>query len=577
MASCLRSLKLGVGPRVAGGRRGGTNIGSDGGHLLSRTSSRRDIQGGVHSIPCTPLHVSSGMGGAAAQAVVRLPSTPTHAPSIPTQARQWLRDLQIDHPSEINVESNNRYHFHQRRHSEPSLQLPTLTTLHNVQVEPERAVMRSDNDHHTSVRTFRLPPNAVWYPPGSFYRGSDVMYSVTYSQIETEALEGVDFSELSQDGGGVRGKCSGQYQEGREITGMGRNSEVPQEGFAGSPRGSDAPVPEDSPRLEMGHNNSLYCSLPNLDQSTLFCTHEVNTTFHNQNIQAEHIRNHKEVLQNVEVKNMTSHKELLESTVRQVENTSDMALFVKYTSPGQSELQCSPVTPKEGQKTDPHGPPNAEDLSRVFNVLAETLPKLFVQPLDYTIYAQNIIFENRIRGVTTSGLVPYVRQVALLRTVGHLKFAFVKFEILKITKHPEDGTIRVRWRIRGLSGFKAMFQFWKIKLWDWEGLKNQMINWYDGFSTFYVGGDGKVYKHVADSMMPDQEKQVVENGILAAKMAALFGLVQRPAVFDGSILPSSSTCDSLSSSSDIQDLPDSQDLENLETYAQLMLPLERLQ
>lgn len=169
---------------------------------------------------------------------------------------------------------------------------------------------------------------------------------------------------------------------------------------------------------------------------------------------------------------------------------------------------------------------------------------------------------------------------------------------------------------------QAMFQFWKIKLWDWEGVKNQMISWYDGFSTFYVGGDGLVYKHVADSvsggkifirshmlenityfpisppfssgffsevnstkviccqqMMPDQEKQVVENGILAAKMAALFGLVQRPAVFDGSILPSMSTSDSLPSSTDnnTQELLDSQDLEDVQTYAQLMLPLERIQ
>lgn len=49
----------------------------------------------------------------------------------------------------------------------------------------------------------------------------------------------------------------------------------------------------------------------------------------------------------------------------------------------------------------------------------------------------------------------YVKQVALLRTIGHLKFAFVKFEILKMTKHPEDGTVRVRWRIKGLSGLKV--------------------------------------------------------------------------------------------------------------------------
>jgi hypothetical protein len=54
-----------------------------------------------------------------------------------------------------------------------------------------------------------------------------------------------------------------------------------------------------------------------------------------------------------------------------------------------------------------------------------------------------------------SGLYHYVKQIALLRTVGHLKFAYVKFEILKITMHPEDGTVKIRWRIRGISGLKV--------------------------------------------------------------------------------------------------------------------------
>lgn len=54
------------------------------------------------------------------------------------------------------------------------------------------------------------------------------------------------------------------------------------------------------------------------------------------------------------------------------------------------------------------------------------------------------------------GLFHYVKQMALLRTIGHLKFAYVKFDILKITSHPEDGTVKVRWRIRGISGIKVI-------------------------------------------------------------------------------------------------------------------------
>lgn len=46
-----------------------------------------------------------------------------------------------------------------------------------------------------------------------------------------------------------------------------------------------------------------------------------------------------------------------------------------------------------------------------------------------------------------------------------MKYAYVRFEILKMTKHPDDFTIKIRWRIRGISGLKVMFQFWKFKLW----------------------------------------------------------------------------------------------------------------
>ena len=45
-------------------------------------------------------------------------------------------------------------------------------------------------------------------------------------------------------------------------------------------------------------------------------------------------------------------------------------------------------------------------------------------------------------------------------------------EILKITRHAEDGTIRVRWRAVGVPGLRKIFMFWKYKLWQW----NQMMS-----------------------------------------------------------------------------------------------------
>uniref|UniRef100_A0A182N0F9 Uncharacterized protein n=1 Tax=Anopheles dirus TaxID=7168 RepID=A0A182N0F9_9DIPT len=191
---------------------------------------------------------------------------------------------------------------------------------------------------------------------------------------------------------------------------------------------------------------------------------------------------------------------------------------VRYCSEGAGSPSSTAGAGKEHQ-------PSEEQLQRVYHVLSQTLPKLFVQPLDYSIYSPNLIFENNIRGMRTEGLYHYVKQIALLRTVGHLKYAYVTFEILKITKHPEDGTVRVRWRIRGISALKVMLQFWKYKLWKLKEIFDGQEAWYDGFSVLYVGSDGLVSKHVVDKIMPDDDTvKVAPKSIVSPKLALVVGL-----------------------------------------------------
>jgi hypothetical protein len=190
------------------------------------------------------------------------------------------------------------------------------------------------------------------------------------------------------------------------------------------------------------------------------------------------------------------------------------------------QLSCS-------NAAEPSNKPSPEKLSRVYDVLMNTLPNLFTHTLDYSIYHPDMVFENNIRGTTTVGLYNYVRQIALLRTVGHLRFAYVKFEVLKITKHPEDSTIKVRWRIRGISALKVMVTFWKYRLWNFREMFDKTEAWYDGFSTFHVNAAGEVVKHVADKMMPDSDsvaEKVPTTPLDAAKLAFVAGLI--PSVRD---------------------------------------------
>ncbi|XP_075153411.1 uncharacterized protein C6orf136 [Haematobia irritans] len=163
-----------------------------------------------------------------------------------------------------------------------------------------------------------------------------------------------------------------------------------------------------------------------------------------------------------------------------------------------------------GGGTKQKRPPTSADLEHAYAILSETLPKLFIQPLDYSIYDPNLEFQNNITGKHTVGLYHYVKTIALLRTVGHLKYAYVKLEVLKITKHPEDFTIKIRWRVRGISAMKVMLNFWKYKLWDLKAVFDSQEAWYDGFSILHLGDNGLIYKHIVDKVMPDQNNEIIE-------------------------------------------------------------------
>ncbi|XP_063601671.1 uncharacterized protein LOC134777745 [Penaeus indicus] len=366
MAACLRSLRYGLPPRVPGS--GNSVRGSaEGGRLLTRAAAGGyRVQESVQSAPCTPLHQSSKSWNLIQQQQ-HLEEGSYSAPDLALgespitmlEVSDWLHKLQAE-PVGLDVTSVFRYsnavgeHFHSFDPLGVGIS-PVSQSVDEIQMNVCTAVVCHDDN--TSVRTFQLPPNALWYPLGSKQEGDKVVCSLKYSPLEDKVFE-----ELSP---------SIQYFD----------REVPLQ------VGDTSPTP-------------------------------------------------------VQLQEIAKEDTLFVSDVTQ-ENT----VYCSDRSPSQSDSEM----------TGPSGKPSMEQLTIIFDVLSETLPKLFIQPMDYKIYSQDIVFENRIRGTVTTGLMAYVKQVALLRTVGHLKFAFVKFEILKMTKHPEDGTVRVRWRIKGLSGLKLHY------------------------------------------------------------------------------------------------------------------------
>ncbi|XP_054919235.2 uncharacterized protein [Dermacentor andersoni] len=191
------------------------------------------------------------------------------------------------------------------------------------------------------------------------------------------------------------------------------------------------------------------------------------------------------------------------------------------------------------QLPDP-GRATEEQLKRISRALAGHLPRFFTEPHIYSLYNRNIVFRNNIRGITTRGITGYVQQMALVRILGHLRYAHVQLEVLKMTTHKEDSTVRIRWRIVGVSGLRALFMFWKFRIWEWQKMISQEAEWTDGFSVLKVGSDGLIYEHICDKMMPDEELEEAKTSNVAIKLALLLGLTPQSFSFGSPTVVSSS-------------------------------------
>lgn len=68
------------------------------------------------------------------------------------------------------------------------------------------------------------------------------------------------------------------------------------------------------------------------------------------------------------------------------------------------------------------------------------------------------------------GLKRYIQTMYVMRFYGYLHFTKVKVEVLKITHHTDDGTVRVRWRVNGLPRHKLVLMLLKYKNINWQNL-----------------------------------------------------------------------------------------------------------
>lgn len=78
-----------------------------------------------------------------------------------------------------------------------------------------------------------------------------------------------------------------------------------------------------------------------------------------------------------------------------------MKTTMYYTVLSNAETRGSKRLYFHPQTSSSDGHKQTDGLHKVYDVLSDTLPKLFIQPMDYSIYSPSLIFENNIRGKRT--------------------------------------------------------------------------------------------------------------------------------------------------------------------------------
>ncbi|XP_010725392.2 uncharacterized protein C6orf136 homolog, partial [Meleagris gallopavo] len=89
------------------------------------------------------------------------------------------------------------------------------------------------------------------------------------------------------------------------------------------------------------------------------------------------------------------------------------------------------------------------------------LPNFLQKIPDYGLYSHDVEFINHHLRLHTRGRVLYQLAVSLCRAAVWGYFAGVRLEVLALTRHPELGCIRARWRLVGVPFHLCLLRFYR--------------------------------------------------------------------------------------------------------------------
>ncbi|XP_068188490.1 uncharacterized protein C6orf136 homolog [Antennarius striatus] len=172
----------------------------------------------------------------------------------------------------------------------------------------------------------------------------------------------------------------------------------------------------------------------------------------------------------------------------------------------------------------------AEQMAMMYERLRVELPNILIRKHDYSMYSSDIEFINGFLNTKTRGIMMYRLNLSLWHFLCLCWYAMAKLEVLKLTSHVEQGTIKARWRVRGIPMHSLLLRFYQKD-------KSNLFRSFDAFSTFYIGQDGLIHCHQVEKVMPAQPPVLSRiTHVMIGALVALGLQEERPALH--LILPS---------------------------------------
>ncbi|XP_065510939.1 uncharacterized protein C6orf136 homolog [Caloenas nicobarica] len=181
---------------------------------------------------------------------------------------------------------------------------------------------------------------------------------------------------------------------------------------------------------------------------------------------------------------------------------------------GPSPLLAPPGPPRPPPTMDEH-------LATMHQKLQHELPNFFLKIPDYGLYAPDVEFIHPALRLHTRGRPMYQVAVALCRAVAWGYFASLRLEVLALTRHREDWSLRARWRLTGLPLHLCLLRFYRRD-------KGQLLRSYDAFSTFFLNSQGLIRCHRVDEVMPTPRDVAEDKKLLVAAAAAALAPLSPP-------------------------------------------------